>query len=249
MEDKNKYYFDDFQTSEYIKLIKIAKNIYKFRLFSNYNKNSDNFIIYRHDIDSSVHRAYKIAQIEYQEGIRTTYTINIHSMFYNFFEKEIISLLKKILLLNHEIGLHFDMDYYGSNIDDDNISNHLAFEKGIIEKMLKCKVNMFSFHNPTPESLKYNRNKYAGMVNAYSKYFREKVSYVSDSNGIWRFKRLSDILNLGEDKRLQVLTHPRWWTNNPMSPREKVIRCIDGRAKNILNTYDNIMIKHKRKNI
>jgi hypothetical protein len=76
-----------------------------------------------------------------------------------------------------------------------------------------------------------------GMLNVYSSYFQKNVPYVSDSNGYWRFKRLKEVLTSATEPCLQVLTHPEWWQEKLMSPKEKVWRCIDGRAESTKALY------------
>ena len=90
---------------------------------------------------------------------------------------------------------------------------------------------------------------YGGMINAYAAYFKKEVGYCSDSNGIWRFRRLEDVVTKAEDTRLQILTHPEMWQATVMSPRQRIHHCIRGRAeKNIFN-YDRDLIAFNRENI
>jgi hypothetical protein len=69
----------------------------------------------------------------------------------------------------------------------------------------------FSFHNPLAAHLDCDADVYGGLVNCYSKRFKQEVAYGSDSNGYWRFWRIFDVLYEKKDARLQVLTHPGWW--------------------------------------
>ena len=62
--------------------------------------------------------------------------------------------------------------------------------------------------------------------------------YVSDSNGYWRFERLPEVLAAGAHERLHVLTHPEWWQEEAMSPRERILRCIAGRARRRGDRHD-----------
>lgn len=124
----------------------------------------------------------------------------------------------------------------------------LSFEKNILETLFQTEVKVFSFHNPTEEILKNDNYKYAGMINTYASYFKENVEYCSDSNGYWRHKRLEDFLEQKHSK-IQVLTHPGWWQKDIMSPRDRIQRCIDGRAKKVEKTYDSILNAHGRKNV
>jgi hypothetical protein len=49
--------------------------------------------------------------------------------------------------------------------------------------------------------------------------------------------------------RLQVLTHPEWWVPEPMPPRARVARAIDGRAAYMAARYDAAMREVGRENV
>jgi hypothetical protein len=55
-------------------------------------------------------------------------------------------------------------------------------------------------------------------------------------------------LNEGH-KRIQVLTHPEWWQKEVMRPRQRIQRCIDGRAKKIAMLYDKLLQEWGRENV
>jgi len=247
MTDAEKYNYADFTRENYRKLLKLAASRYQFRDFTNYSA-TQNFVIYRHDIDFSVHSSYALAKIESEENVASTYFIHLHNEFYNVFEAEITSLLKKILGLGHKAGLHFDCHYYNIKSKKE-LKEKLKFEKSILENLLGAEINVFSFHNTTEEILSYNENSYAGMINTYNKFFREETGYVSDSNGYWRFERLEDVLNSGKHKSLQVLTHPAWWQEEVLSPRERIWRCVDGRADSTKRKYAETLSRMGRENI
>jgi hypothetical protein len=86
-------------------------------------------------------------------------------------------------------------------------------------------------------------------VNAYGSYLTQHYGYASDSNGYWRFAPLDEVLVRDNEERLQVLTHPEWWVPEPMSPRERVARAIDGRARRQHARYDEIMKAMRRENV
>jgi len=87
-----------------------------------------------------------------------------------------------------------------------------------------------------------------GLPSAYAPTIQNNYVYCSDSNGYWRFKSLHDVLNENYQK-LHILTHPAMWTPEPMSPRERVQRCINGRAVYVGRTYDELLELHGRENI
>ena len=242
-----KYHYADFTRENYRRLLKLAKERFTISNFENYSKH-DNFIIWRHDIDFSVHSSYALAKIEAEEGVSSTFFIHLHNEFYNVFEKEITELLGMILKLGHKAGLHFDCHYYGIK-NETELEEKLSFEKELLEKLLNTKINVFSFHNTTEEILSYNKDSYSGMINTYNRFFRESVGYCSDSNGYWRFKRLEDELTSGENKTLQVLTHPAWWQEEVLSPKQRIWRSIDGRAEKTKKNYNDTLKSMGRENI
>ncbi len=242
-----KYFFADFTHENYRKLLKIAKQNDLFCDFTNYSP-KENFIIWRHDIDFSVHSAFKLAAIEREENVVSTYYIHLHNEFYNPLEKEIADKLLSIKQMGHKLGLHFDTHFYDIT-NTNELRDSLSFEKNILEKTFDTEIHSFSFHNTNDFVLSFNEELYEGMINVYSRYFREEVPYCSDSNGYWRYERLEDILVSAKYKNLQVLTHPAWWQDSVMSPRERIQRCVKGRADNVMKRYDELLSSQDRENI
>jgi len=241
--------FDDFTESEYQELLKIAKGNWEIAAFSQYKK-SGRICLWRHDVDLSVHRAYRLAAIEAKEGVKTTYFINLHSKFYHFLEEDISRLIFAILDFGHDMGLHFDSSFYNSRfVDNEDLLEVIEFEKHILTKLFRTEIIAVSLHNPDVCRFALDHDEIHGMINANGKYIRENFSYCSDSNGYWRFRRLRDVLEAAEEEKLHILTHPEWWTPEPMSPRERISRCIDGRAAGRHRSYDEFIGKTGRKNV
>lgn len=242
---KNNTYTNNFTFSFYKKFIQKIKNMYSFILYDEAKKSILPSILWRHDIDISVHKAYKIAEIENKENIKSTFFLMLGNRFYDIRDKEINKLIIKIKSMGHSIGLHYDFEYLSPNkisyIDKFLIS--LADQKKEIEKILGFEVNTFSFHNPStidPFLLnEINRNyMYFDMINAYSDVIKEKFKYLSDSNGIWKYEKPEDVICPKVNPYLQILTHPEWWSEHSITPREKVIESLIGRARSVLNWYD-----------
>jgi len=242
-----KYNYADFTRENYRKLLKLAKKNYIFRNYEDFNKN-ERFVLWRHDIDVSVHSAAKLAKIESEEEIVSTYFIWLHSHMYHFGEKKIFEKIRRIINLGHKIGLHFDFSFYDKKLTND-FEYLLEKEKKVLEEEFNTEVTVFSFHDPTEQMLKFNDSRYAGMINTYSSYFKNNVAYCSDSNGYWRFRRLEDVLREAKEEKLQILTHPVWWQETAMSPQKRIWRSIDGRAENNKKLYDKYLKSLERKNI
>lgn len=229
MSNAEQLFFSDFTRSNYRTLLQMAKQRYSFRNFTDF-KPDEQFVIWRHDVDFSVHSAHKLALIEQQEGVCSTYFFDLHSPFYNILEREISNLIMSILSMGHNLGIHFDSHYYDI-ADQRELDEKLQFERKIFKTIFGITPVAFSFHVTTPFTMGCQNWQYGGLINAYAAYFQKEVAYCSDSNGYWRFRRLQDVLSSGPDDRLQVLTHPAWWQDSVLSPKERVWRCIDGRAE------------------
>ena len=234
-----------FSEKNYINILKKIKNK---TIFFNDTQKEKHFTLWRHDIDYSVHRALSLAIIEKKQRVKSTYFVQLGSILYNIFEIEVKNKLLKILSLNHQIGLHFDPNKYDIKNNKD-LKKYLTFEKNILERLLKIKIKVFSFHNPSKQILRYNNFRYSKMINTYAKYFiKNDVKYCSDSKGYWRFKNLENFLDEKNDK-IQVLTHPEWWQKEIMSPYERIKRCVNGRSRNTIKFYTDELKKNGRKNV
>lgn len=242
-----KYNFNDFTTKNYRNLIQKAKKKYTFSDYHSFNKNKK-IILWRHDVDFSVHRALKFAKIDNDEGIIATYFFLLHSKFYNLLEKEITDLVIEIINLGQEIGIHFDTHYYNIKSEED-LKYYLNFEKLFFNELFKKQIKVFSFHILDENILSLNAEKYAGLINVYSEHFQNKVDYCSDSNGYWQYERFEDVLDKNNSRSLQVLTHPSLWQDTVMSPRERVWKCIDGRTSKTKKWYNDTLEFYNRKNI
>ncbi len=237
---------NDFIVDHYIVIIKQLLIDYSFITYSEIEFDK-RFVLWRHDIDFSINRAYHLAKIENKLNIRSTYFVHLQSEFYNPFEKSQHEKLKQIIDLGHCIGLHFDAGFHSVK-NEVELEENINFETKFLSKSLGTDINVFSFHNPRKEILMFNKKTYAGLINCYSSLFQEKIKYISDSNGYWRFNRLKNVISESKYDSLQILTHPAWWQDKPMMPRDRIKRSINGRAKFVIDNYDQFLEKNKRKN-
>lgn len=228
---------DLFTEAAYERLLDLARTKYQFCGFG--EEQSQPFVIWRHDVDYSPHRALALARIEASRKLKCVYHLLITSRYYNVLEAEVVAIFRAIAGFGHEIGLHFDMDSFGESesLSTEQLDERIAFERGIAESLLGVELRSMSFHNYTINRGRiHERERICGMINAAAPMFRD-FAYVSDSNGIWRYRRLVDVLSGPAVPRLQVLTHPEWWTPEPLAPFARLRRSIEGRAAANLQLY------------
>lgn len=207
--------------------------------------------LWRHDVDLSVHRALRLAEIEAEEDVTSTWFLTPRSPFYNLLEPDIVAKVKAILAMGHRLGLHVDVGAWTAELHDAGaMSEHVARERRLLEEAFDGPAEAMSWHNPdgVPDEL-VAAETVAGMVNAFSLSIRERFAYCSDSNGYWRYRPLADVLAETHQPRLQVLTHPVWWLPEPAAPRQRIARAIDGRCHASHHHYDHILNVYGRENI
>jgi hypothetical protein len=240
--------FAEFTEAGYRGLVRRARERYAFVAFG--ASAPDRHVLWRHDLDYSVHRALRLAEIEADEGVRATYNFLLHSELYNLLEPAVLERARRILELGHWLGLHFDVGSYGGLADEDALAEKVAWERALLEQLFEREVTAVSLHNTqVSDSAGFDADVVAGLPSANGRTLRETHGYVSDSNGYWRWDSLGDVLRSGEHERLHVLTHPEWWTPEPMSPRNRILRCIAGRGRHSEESYDSLLAAHGRVNI
>ncbi len=228
-------------------LIQLKVNGYRFATFASHD--SGKHVLWRHDVDMSMHRALHLARIEAEEGVLATYFVNPRSAFYNLAEPEIMRLAGEIAALGHEIGLHFDAGALGNGPWSlGQLNEAVAMEHRLVETVLQRPVNAMSWHNPDQSNvLDYDDDDIGGLINTYGRRIKQGYVYCSDSNGYWRFETMADVIAQGASQ-LHLLTHPVWWTPDPLSPSERVDRAINGRARHVRRDYDNLLRRAGRVN-
>jgi hypothetical protein len=221
----------------YRSMVKSASSVWNFVTYDQV-KNLDKFVVWRHDCDTSLNRAKYISQLDNELGIKSTFFINLHSSFYNIFELSQTKLIREIVGNGHRIGLHFDYGYLEKIGKTDEFREALIQEAQILEGISESLVGVFSFHNPSAKTAQYSEYEYGGLINCYSNWMRENLHYSSDSNGYWRHQPIPEVLQDETIERRQVLTHPEWWLAEMSTPRDRILRCVYGRARNTIMEYD-----------
>ncbi len=174
----------EFSYDGYGKLIdSLRKHHYDFASYHDW-KNITHPVIMRHDIDNSIECALHLAEFENAMGANSTFFVLLTSDFYNVFSLNNMKMLKQIMNLGHEIGLHFDeVRYPDAGIED--ISRLILQEAEVLSKVIESKVSTVSMHRPSKNVLSANI-EIPGMVNSYGKVYFEDFKYLSDSRRRWR---------------------------------------------------------------
>ena len=119
-----------FSLEHYFEVLITLKKEFTIGTIGEYEKlrKSKKFLILRHDVDFSLDYALKLAKKEAKNEIKSTYFILLHGEYYNPFDKKNTKIIKEISNLGHEIGLHYDTDFF---------QNHLKKKLKVLEMKLK----------------------------------------------------------------------------------------------------------------
>lgn len=201
------------------------------------------YLVLKHDVETDVPKAYKIALIENQYGHKGTYYVQA----YLLNDIENIILLKKMQDMGHEISYHYDvMDSNKGDID----AAHLEFEfhKYTFEKNGFIVETVCQHGNPIVERKGYTSNRdffrkaeirkqypnIADIMVDFPQQSKTEYSYFSDAGR--KFKKIydpftNDIVN-SDDKNIvyneleellaaimpnencMISIHPHRWTNS-----------------------------------
>jgi hypothetical protein len=162
----------------------------------------------RHDVDAHLYGIDKIAEIESDLGISSTYYILITSS-YNVHLKENAEQLNRLIALGHKLGLHYDLTVYPVN-DEKATLDRLQFEIGVVESLTNCKINTIVMHQPhvgTHDVFKYSNV----FCNPHNEQIFTNVKYISDSCRAWRDREILNCINGVDDNNLHLNLHPEVW--------------------------------------
>ncbi len=206
-----------FSYDGYIKLISEFKQEgYSFIYFTEESE-SIKQIILRHDIDNSIESALRLARIEHELGVKSTYFVLLGTDFYNPFSLSSKEMMKEIINLGHSIGLHFDCRNYRLEGKDGLLEN-IRKELGILSNIIDMPVNVVSFHRPIKEYIGISLAD--DIISTYEKRYFYDFKYISDSRMKWHDNPF-EAIRQGMEK-IQLLTHAVWYGDAEASPRERI---------------------------
>ena len=209
----------NFTYKDYQALIGLLReNGYAFSSYVNY-PGKGKCVILRHDIDYSLEQAVKLARIEKNLGVRSTYFVLLSSDFYNPASSSSYRYLHEILDLGHDIGLHFDETAY--SYERFGMEYFIRKEARILSDLIDVNINSFSLHRPNHFSLE-TEIRIPGLINSYGEEFFHGFKYLSDSRRRWR-EPVEEIIEKGEFEKLHILTHAFWYHEDDLTISETIL--------------------------
>lgn len=214
-------------------LVSLKKGGFNFQTFYDFLISPfDKVVILRHDVDSLPKNALKIAEIEANLGIKSTFYFRARK---NVFNEVIIN---KIIELGHEIGYHYEnLDIYKGNYEkafEDFKYNLEKFRKLYPVKTICMHGSPLSKYDNRKLWEKYDYKSIGIIGEPYFDVNWNEVLYLTDTGRKWncietivrdkvkskfshlKFSNTSEIIeNINLlPKKIMINTHPQRWTNN-----------------------------------
>ena len=207
-----------FTYSSYISLLDLlSNNGYQFSTYDSYSLSSKT-VIMRHDIDYSIDQSVRLARLEHDYGIHSTFFVLLSSDFYNPASSQSYQSLHEILKLGHSVGLHFDETAY--SYETFPLEFYIRKEARILSDLLDVNINAFSLHRPNQRTIE-TQLKIPGLVNSYGEDFFQEFKYLSDSRRRWR-EPVEEIISSQKYSRLHILTHAFWYHEEEQSIKKTI---------------------------
>lgn len=211
---------DEFSLEGYRKLLlEFVSAGYDFRFFDGVFDRSG-VVFLRHDVDFCVRYAAKIAALEYELGVHSTFFFLINSALYNLFEIENLKVIKKIADMGHMVCLHVDEEALQDLTTEDK-RTYLKRQLSIFASVLPfTNCHIISRHRPNlSKNNGWLPNEY---LDVYSPPFFKDIEYASDSRGTWRYGYPLERDAFQKKVSFQLLTHPIWWIEEGKTSSDKV---------------------------
>jgi len=231
-----------FSYNEFKNLINMVQQNLPIVDYKDVNDNTKKFCVLRHDIEFSIDRAYKLAKIEKELGVVSTYTVQVRNNTYNALSEKNIDLISKIRELGHHIGLHQNPP---SSMKLDTLKDYIMRDITILEDCYGFEIDRFAFHRPKKEYL----NCYVELdnrINCYDKkffhFFENKpesleILYLADSNHKWKYGYPLDF-DFSKINKLQLLTHPFSWSDSGGDNYGNFVTLIRERNDELVNSMN-----------
>ncbi len=198
--------------NNYRSLITELKKDYSFTCFSKIkfsNELVQKKVLLRHDIDLSLEKALEMAEIEHELGVSAVYFLFLRSPFYNIFSGREEKIIRRIIELQHYIGLHFDFAKY-DNLSISQMSYQIKQEIDFLQDFYQVKLDSVSFHRPLSLDF-FNRLELSNYPHSYEPVFVNNFKYLSDSRATWRFGHPLESDEYKRRENMHILVHPIWW--------------------------------------
>lgn len=165
----------------------------------------ERFVLMRHDVELSLEAALVLGEADHAAGIRSTFFLQFGAD-YNLFDPDSAGIVRRLLDLGHDLGLHYDIGLLEQSGTDPAVVARRMID--LMETFWSTKVYAASPHL----AMRSGRTlRIPGVVDAYDPLYFSEIKYLSDSTQVWREGVVTNLLE--RYHRIQLLTHEYHWSD------------------------------------
>ncbi|MFZ2489537.1 MAG: hypothetical protein WAZ19_15620 [Anaerolineae bacterium] len=166
-------------------------------------------LLLRHDVDFSPALALRMAEVEAELGLRSTYFVALH-LLYNPHAPQHAAAIRRMAALGHALGLHYDGPIYDAAPDPAAQLALLQQHVAVLQDLAATQIGAIARHNPSTAT---GSDPFAASpyLNAYDPALFGDTVYLSDSCRAWRDGGLSACWAEPTPQRIYLLVHPEVW--------------------------------------
>ena len=158
----------------------------------------------RHDVDFDLGLAYRLAKLENQCDVRSTFFVLTSCPTYNILSQTNREILQDMVNMGFEIGLHFDPMVYG-DLTDEQFEEKAREEAKMLGIACGQIIKSIALHNP---SIHGRKPRFKTFIDAYDPRYFSDECYISDSFRRFRGKDPFTFIDRVEDGPVQINLHP-----------------------------------------
>lgn len=177
---------------------------------------------FRHDVDLHLLHVDRMAEVEAEFGVSATYYVALTQP-YNVLSSENVAILRRLVALGHELGLHYDLVCYPT--EPDAALERLAWEVSVLSQVSDTTVRSICMHQPHTglENLFAIGGRW---LNPHDPRLAKGLVYISDSCRAWRDESLLRCLGGDPPERVMLNTHPELWLDGTIVERARYLEDV-----------------------
>jgi hypothetical protein len=174
------------------------------------------FLLIRHDVDITPWSALRMAQLEHELGVHTTYYYRLHAPFYNLMDGAVLDSVRQVAAMGHEVGLHYEPGFFLERGMDPVAGTRADLRT--FEALVGFRTHSIAQHQPAAGPVLADISP--DHPCAYQPALVRDIPYFGDSGFHWRE---GCVCTKFHHRRLHTLIHPHSWVRDAR-PWQDVLR-------------------------
>jgi len=179
-------------------------------------------VVLRHDVDISPLCIPPIMRIEHRNNAVSTYFFMVSSPLYNPFDVEVVQIVHTLRAYGNQIGLHFNFLDGGLGDDYTTLSECVLDQLALFERAYGFNADIVGYHSPPNTGV---NSVPIPVPHNFDGFYANNLYYMGDSKCVLLHDFI-DVIGSGAHPKIQLLTHPVWWSDKRNTPFLAIRRAL-----------------------